>query len=258
MNQAVDQHDVSTGTVRWNKKFLDFVEHYAVLPLASPPYWPRVKGKVEHGVGYVKTSFLEGRTFTDLDDLNRQLEHWLDNVANVRVHGTTGVRPVDRHQEELEQLRSAAALPTYDTRPVEIRRVAPDCHFSFAGVRYSVPPEACGHTVIVRAAGEHVGDVLVVYLGETLLSEHRLHPRRSGRVTLAEHAEAIRRAARAASAGARRRRRKPPSFDQIPEPELRLANSVQRLAPLVAMGGHPSIGVGSLWCSPWRRPFSWW
>ena len=139
MNQAVDQHDVSTGTVRWNKKFLDFVEHYAVLPLASPPYWPRVKGKVEHGVGYVKTSFLEGRTFTDLDDLNRQLEHWLDNVANVRVHGTTGVRPVDRHQEELEQLRSAAALPTYDTRPVEIRRVAPDCHFSFAGVRLQRP-----------------------------------------------------------------------------------------------------------------------
>jgi transposase len=43
MKQAVDQHDVSTGTVRWNKRFLDFAEHHGTLPVASPPYWPRVK-----------------------------------------------------------------------------------------------------------------------------------------------------------------------------------------------------------------------
>jgi hypothetical protein len=36
-----------------------------------PPFWPRV------------------REFTSLDDLNRQVRHWLDTVANVRVHGTT-------------------------------------------------------------------------------------------------------------------------------------------------------------------------
>jgi transposase len=71
MKQAVDQHDATTGTVRWNEKFLDFVDHYGVLPVASPPYWPRVKGKVERGVGYVKRSFLEGRSFTDLADLNQ-------------------------------------------------------------------------------------------------------------------------------------------------------------------------------------------
>jgi transposase len=91
MKQAVDQHDIATGTVRWNAKFLDFVEHFGVLPAASPPYWPRVKGKVERGVGYLKTSFLEGRSFTDLEDLNRQLEHWLDTVANVRPHRRVGV-----------------------------------------------------------------------------------------------------------------------------------------------------------------------
>ena len=119
-----------------------------------------MKGKVERGVGYLKTSFLKGRTFTDLDDLNRQLQHWLDTVANVRTHGTTGVRPVDRYQQEVGQLRPAAALPAYDIRPVEIRRVASDCHFSFEAVRYSVPPEACGHTVIVRSAGQPVGERL--------------------------------------------------------------------------------------------------
>ena len=55
-------------------------------------------------------------------------------------------------------------------------------------------------------------------------------------MTLPEHAAAIRRLSRGASAGARNRRKKPPSFDQVLEPELGLANDVPCLAPLVAMG----------------------
>lgn len=103
-----------------------------------------MKGKVERGVGYLKTSFLEGRSFIDLEDLNRQLAAWLDTVANVRVHGTTRERPVDRHVHELVKLGALIAVPQYDTRALEIRRVAPDSHFSFGGVLYSVFPEAAG------------------------------------------------------------------------------------------------------------------
>ncbi len=104
MRQAVDQHDVTTGTVRWNRSFLDFTEHHEFLPAACPPYWPRAKGKVERGVGYVKKSFLEGRSFTDLSDLNHQVDAWVDTVANVRIHGTTGARPIDRYAEEAPAL----------------------------------------------------------------------------------------------------------------------------------------------------------
>ena len=74
MKQAVDQHDVATGVVRWNRTFLDFADHHGFVPSACPPYWPRAKGKVERGVGYIKTSFLEGRAFANLDDLNHQLQ----------------------------------------------------------------------------------------------------------------------------------------------------------------------------------------
>jgi len=196
MKQAVDQHDVTTGTVRWNKQFLDFVEHYSVLPVASPPYWPRVKGKVERGVGYLKTSFLEGRSFTDLADLNRQLASWLDQVANVRIHGTTGERPIDRHVQELATLRPYAAVPRYDTRSLEIRRVAPDCHVSYHGVFYSVEPTAAGHTVTVRAEGEGVGSAFSLYDGERLVGRHVQRPRGTPRVTLAEHQAAIRKITR--------------------------------------------------------------
>lgn len=41
-----------------------------------------------------------GRTFHGLDELNAQVRHWLATTANVRVHGTTGRRPVDLFAEE--------------------------------------------------------------------------------------------------------------------------------------------------------------
>ena len=214
MKQAVESHDLSTGTVRWNRQFLDFAEHHGFLPLASPPYWPRVKGKVERGVGYLKRSFLEGRSFTDLDDLNRQLEGWLDQVANARIHGTTGEAPMERHRLELTRLRPAAAVPAYDVRPVEIRKVAPDCHFSFEGTRYSVPPEAVGHTVTVRPSGDRAGAPLAVYLGDELVVEHSMAPRGTGVVTLPEHAEAVRRLTRGDPAKVRGRRGGQPRYEQ--------------------------------------------
>jgi transposase len=209
MKQAVEQHDVTTGVVRWNKQFLDFADHHGFLPVASPPYWPRVKGKVERGVGYIKTSFLEGRSFSDLDDLNRQLEVWLDTVANVRVHGTTRER-------------------------LEFRQVPSDCHISYHAVAYSVDPRAVGRSVSVRAEGENVGDAFSVYLAEELVARHRRRRRGSGRVTLPEHAEAIRRLTRGNGLKARRRRGAQPRFVQLgTSEETLLLDRIHRGAPAV-------------------------
>ena len=36
------------------------------------------------------------RTFKDLGDVQAQAIKWRDKIANVRVHRTTGKRPVDR------------------------------------------------------------------------------------------------------------------------------------------------------------------
>lgn len=234
MKQAVDEHDPSTGRVRWNGQFLDFVEHFGTVPVASPPYWPRVKGKVERGVGYIKASFLEGRSFADLEDLNRQLEAWLEAVANARVHGTTGERPCDRHQKELPRLRPAGAVPAYDTRPIEVRKVAADAHFSFEGVRYSVPPRAAGHTVTVRPSGTRIGDGLEVYLGGELVAEHRRARPGTGRVTLAEHAAEIRRIRR--ERGGPGQRPRGPRFHQRAEDPSLALHTIREEAPVVQVG----------------------
>jgi hypothetical protein len=63
-------------------------------------------------VGYLRSSFLYGREFLGDADLADQCTRWLRDVANVRIHGTTGERPVDRFlREEQPLLQPLAARP---------------------------------------------------------------------------------------------------------------------------------------------------
>ncbi len=221
LKQAVEQHD--RQGVRFNQRFLDFCEHYGTLPVAAPPYWPRVKGKVERGVGYVKESFLTGRTFLDVGDLNSQLDSWLDTVANVRIHGTTKERPAERYQKEQAQLRAAAVIPAYDTRPIELRQVASDSHVRYGGTAYSLPPKAVGKTVTIRTCGERTGSRFEVYLGSELLAVHHIAPEGRRMVTLPEHAKAIHQAAKTSAAKPKRPRYQqllPEATSPIPSPEV--------------------------------------
>jgi hypothetical protein len=56
-------------------------------------------------------------------------QRWLDETANVRVHGTTGERPIDRLPKE--PLRPVAGVPPYRALILERRRVARDCYLSY-------------------------------------------------------------------------------------------------------------------------------
>jgi len=111
------------------------------------------KGKVEKAVDYLKHNFCAGRTFTDLSDLNTQLERWLSDVANRRVHGTTHERLIARWAEETQQ---PVPVRPFDVRVRFPRRVSRDGCCSYLGVLYSVPWPYAGGTVAVeeRQAGE--------------------------------------------------------------------------------------------------------
>jgi hypothetical protein len=118
-------------------------------------------------VDYVKDNFLAGRVFHGLDDLNAQARRWLDATANVRVHGTTGQRPVDLFaQESLTPVTSVSPYRGVD--PVQ-RTVSWEALVQFQGSRYSVPPAYAGQVVEVAADG---GQILVS-TGDTIIAEHR-------------------------------------------------------------------------------------
>lgn len=200
MKTAVDRHAIGES-VRFNSSFQDFCEHYGTTPMACPPYWPRAKGKVEAGIKFVKNSFLTGREFTTLTDLNNQLDTWLDTVANTRVHGTTGERPVDRYTMEVEFLRPASAMPAFDTRELVIRQVQPDSHVRFKGTAFSVPPviddrRTIGQSVHVRLVTDTPGSTFEILLDGLVLATHTLPTDKVKWVTLPAHAEQIKTLAR--------------------------------------------------------------
>jgi transposase len=100
------------GALLHNAEFLRFARHWDFTPRACRPYRAQTKGKVERPVRYVRSNFVYGRTFLHDPDLDQQRRHWLERVANVRVHGTTGERPRERFdRDERLQLQPLALRP---------------------------------------------------------------------------------------------------------------------------------------------------
>ena len=80
---------------------------------ACEGYDPEGKGKVEAGVKYVKGNALAGEVFDDRDHLEAHVRQWLDGVANVRQHGTTGEAPRVRFERDelvLSDLETGQAI----------------------------------------------------------------------------------------------------------------------------------------------------
>lgn len=151
-----------------NPLFVDFARHYDLVVKTCRVRRPRTKGKVERMVDYVKDNFLNGRTFTDLSDLNTQGRHWLDHTANVRLHSTTRQRPVDLWpQEKLAPCNSVAPYAVYENFH---RQAGFDGLVRFQKSCYSLPPEYAGQKVIIAQQDQRV----VIRCQNMIVAEHAL------------------------------------------------------------------------------------
>ena len=137
MKTAVIGEDAD-GLVIYNRSLLDLARHYGFQPKACRPYRPKTKGKVERPFRYIREDFFLGGTFCNLDDLNLQLWHWLDTVANPRVHATTQRVVNDSFAEEKPHLKTLPLAPYRAVLKLE-RRVSHEGMVSVAGNLYSVP-----------------------------------------------------------------------------------------------------------------------
>lgn len=100
------------GSLILNAEFLRFAEHWGFRPRACRPYRARTKGKIERPIRYCRQSFFYAREFVSDDDLNAQALRWLEEIANVRRHRTTGESPRVRFErDERAQLRPLAPRP---------------------------------------------------------------------------------------------------------------------------------------------------
>jgi transposase len=153
---------------RLNSTFEAFAEHWGFQVRLCRPYRAQTKGKVESGVKYIKRNFVPGRSFNDLEDFNAQLMGWQAEVADLRTHGTTHQRPIDRFAEEARALTPFAGQRSFLQAMVRERVVAEDWMVTLDTNRYSVPFKLIGKTVQVTREG---GQWMIRYNGR-VVAEH--------------------------------------------------------------------------------------
>lgn len=118
------------AAVEYHPRLLDFALLAGFAPRACRPYRAQTKGRVERAIGYLKQHFWPAVRFTDLADLNRQVQAWVAEVAHQRLHGTTGQRPADRLAQEQPHLTPLRPMAVFASLLHEERRVSRDGYVS--------------------------------------------------------------------------------------------------------------------------------
>ncbi|MBM7330545.1 IS21 family transposase [Agrobacterium sp. S2] len=201
----VEHHDAATREVRFNDRFRSFARYWGFTPRACAPYRARTKGKDERGVGYVKRNAVAGRRFESWAAFEAHLDRWTREIADVRIHGTTGVAPIERFAGEADALRPLAGRAPFGQLRDLVRKVQADCAIDLDTNSYSVPWRLIGESVQVVV---QAGRVIVRHAGQ-IVADHAQCRGRRQRIVEREHFAGV-----AGAQGAVRTE----SFDQIDPP----------------------------------------
>lgn len=147
----------------------------------APARDPETKGVVERANGYLQTSFLPGRTFTDPGDFNAQLAGWLPR-ANQRLVRATGRSPqalITADRAGMGGLPPVAPQVGWRTQV----RLGRDYYVRVAGNDYSVDPTVIGRMVEVTCGLERVR----ASCAGQLVADHRRSWARAQNVTDPAH-----------------------------------------------------------------------
>jgi transposase len=157
----------------YNPRFLAFAAHYEFRPRAVRGD-PNAKPRVERAFWDHERSFLNGRSFSGLDDMRAQMAVWLDRIVDPRRrHGHTCL---ERFAEEQPTLLPLPRHP-YDTARVVYRVCSIDGYVDWAGNRYAVPYDHVTDILPVRITQRE----LFVYAADlTCIARHELAPRGAG------------------------------------------------------------------------------
>jgi transposase len=166
MKQVVLDRKIPSTRSVFNRKFKDFSDYYGFITILCFPYRTQTKGKIENTVKYVKNNFINGRTFSSLEDINNQCALWLEKV-NSKVHSTTGRIPDEMAKEE--KLNPIDNVPEYSVHLNELRKVSRDCYVSYEGNRYSVPWKYAGREAMVTKT-----DRIIIKIDNEIVAEHSI------------------------------------------------------------------------------------
>ena len=148
-----------TGEFELNEKFKALASYWNFRPIACAPARARTKGKVERSVGYAKHNCIAGRQFKSWEEMEGHIVWWMREVGDVRIHDTTGEKPVERFASnelaELSPLRGRA--PFMQIRELT-RKIHKDATVEYGRNRYSVPWQLVGRDAVIQVMN---GEVII-------------------------------------------------------------------------------------------------
>jgi transposase len=172
------------GSVVFNPRYLDFANHYGFEIRACGVKKPHEKGRVENGVGYVKKNFLHGLELSDYKIINPAARHWLDTIANLRVHGQTQKTPQELFAlEKLKPLHPTA----YESAVIDPIRADSQFRIKVDGNAYSVPCQHASSKLTLKK----FADRLLIYEGVNLVAEHVRRYDRNQDYELPDHVQPL-------------------------------------------------------------------
>jgi transposase len=150
-----------------NPRYVDFARHHGFRIAACNIGAGWEKGRVENGVGYVKKNLLNGLELPDFSAMNTAAQLWLNEIANVRIHGETHQRPVDLFSQERTHLKPMNLNP-HDLGRGFTTRASPQFRITVDTNRYSVPAHFAGRRLTVKLYPNRV----CIYFQDSLIARH--------------------------------------------------------------------------------------
>lgn len=180
--------------VHFNPRLLELAAHYHFAPRPCQIRAGNQKGRVERAIRFVRDSFWAGRTFTTLEECNRQALLWRDEVAHQRRWPDDASRTVAQaFADEQPRLLPLPLHPFNTDRIVEVQS-RKTIYVRFDLNDYSIPPEVVGRPLILAASDTHVR----ILDGLVEIAYHRRSYDRQRVVTDPAHEEALLRTKRKA------------------------------------------------------------
>ena len=233
------------NTLAWKccaQHFQAFADHYGFTIKPCGVGKGNEKGRVENGVGYVKKNFLNGLALGEFSALQPHARRWLDEIANVRRHGETRERPIDRFEKEKTAM-SLIQVPEFDIGQLHSLRASNQFRVTLDTNRYSVPADYASQPVLLKAYPDRV----CIYHQDQLIARHPRSYERHRDFEHPDHPKALlnqRRNAHEQQLLARFLRLSPQSpryYQQLEDKRLNAKHHVQKIVALAEIYGDDKV-----------------
>ncbi len=174
--------------IRFHPTMLELATHYSFRPRPVGIRKGNEKGRVERAIRFIRDSFFGGRTWTDIDDLNRQASDWMIGRAAERPWPDDTTRTVgDAFAEERSKLRPLPGDP-FPAEFVDSVKISKTPYARFEGNDYTVPHEYVRRTLTIAVTETQVR----LLDGIEVIAEHERCYDKGQRIEQDEHVAALR------------------------------------------------------------------